>query len=41
MDDAVMSAVGVPGVVWDGWVLEGCYTGYYPATLRDPYLVIF
>ena len=41
MDDAVMSAVGVyPGC--GSWVgREGCYTGYYPDTSLDPYLVIF
>ena len=32
--------------VYPGWVgtwggLGGCYTGYLPGTLQDPYLVIF
>ena len=40
MDDAVVSAGGVPGV--GSWVGPGgCYTGYPAQTLQDPIFSIF
>ena len=35
-----MRGGGVPGVGY-GWVAGEGYTGYYPAILPGPYLVIF
>ena len=38
MDDAMMSAVGVPGVAWPGWVPGGTIPGTNPAHPFEAYL---